>query len=222
VIGSTDMSKTEKPQDLIFSKRVHILFFLLIGVAIFLGAFALATVQSSFDKDPQVQANKDNIAFQKETIMTIQEGFLKQTNRSVENQDRIIELENYDNVITQEIGKINSKIIDVNPAKSLGQEEGQSTQSTLPTLTLKMDESEFVRGNNVIFYGMAKPNQAVILTLKLPDRSLESLAASKAMIIDGQWSANFTLRLDDALGIWQVYARQGATDQTKTLSFTVE
>ncbi len=85
-----------------------------------------------------------------------------------------------------------------------------------------MDKTEYVRGNVVIFYGMAKPNNAIILTLKDPTRDLDSLAVSKTQIIDGKWSANFTLRLDDPLGVWEVYARQGVKDQTRTLQFIVE
>lgn len=206
--------------------RLHYAQFLLIALSLFLGAWAVAGVQGAYNQDnPNLTEAVNGIleeqANQKEINSLVLEAVADQTARSVQNTDRIIDLENYDNTITQEIGKINSKVKDVLPASSV-LDEGQSTQSTLPSLTLKMDQSEFVRGNTVIFYGMAKPNDPVILTIKLPDRDLESIGVSKNQILDGQWSANFTLRLDDALGIWQVYARQGATDQTKTLSFTVE
>ena len=132
------------------------------------------------------------------------------------------DLEEYDKVITSNIGSIRSDILFKFPQSQGLPPEGQSTQSTPAFLTLVMDKTEFVLGNTVIFYGMAKTNNPVILTLKLPDRGLESIGIAKSEIINGQWTGNFTLRLDDPTGIWQVYARQGAVEQTKALSFTVE
>jgi len=190
-----------------------------------LAAFALASVQSAFETQDHSHlklSESQHLELDKDigdAAVTAKKYVDKQISGV---QKNVTALQNYDDVITSDIGDIKSNIKDKFPGSTAPPDEGQSTQSDIPTLTLKMDKSEYVRGNTVIFYGMAKPNVAVILTLKLPDRTLESLAASKAQIIDGQWSANFTLRLDDPLGTWQVYARQGAGDQTKTLAFNVE
>jgi len=208
--------------------KLHYLIFLLIGLNFILAGLAVATVQGAYDqkRDVKLELTVNGLLNDTKTLKENQSLFSQALgntiNRSANNTDRIIVLENYDDTITSEIGKINTKIKDKFPGTTSPPDEGQSTQSTPAFLTLNMDKTEYVLGNTVTFYGMAKPNIPVILTLKLPDRTLESLAASRTTIIDGQWSTNFTLRLDDPLGTWQVYARQGATDQTKTLSFTVE
>ena len=178
--------------------------------------------------NPQVQANKDNIAFlleQKDNLIEIdkthQEAIMKQTIRTVENADAITELENYDEIITSSIGAIRQDIKNKFPQASYVPDQGSTSKSSTPFLTLTMDKIEFVLGNTVTFTGTATPNDPVFITLKLPDRSLDSLAVSKTNIIDGSFSANFTLRLDDPIGIWKVYARQ-VSEQTKTITFTVE
>ena len=174
------------------------------------------------DKDnPQVQANQDNIEFLFAQSGTIQEALVKQSNRSADNTDLIGELEDYDKIITTQIGNIRLDIKNKFPMGSAIPDQGTTSGSSTPFLTLRMDKTEFVLGNVVIFTGTASLNDPVFITLKLPDRSLDSLAISKTQIIDGSFSANFTLRLDDPIGIWQVYARQ-VSEQTKTITFTVE
>jgi len=84
-----------------------------------------------------------------------------------------------------------------------------------------MEKTDYVLGNVVFFMGTAQPNDPVFITLKDSSRSLWQIPISSSMIIDGSYSANYTLRLDDPVGTWQVYARQ-LSDQTKTLTFKVE
>jgi len=205
--------------------KLHYSLFLLIGLSLFLAAFSLATVQSAFEtQDHSHLKLSESQHNQLDFDIGASDVRMKEY---VDGQIMVLEqsltaLEDYDTIITTQIGNIRSDIISKFPQASDVQDQGQTAQSTPAFLTLKMDKSDFVLGNTVIFYGMAKPNNAVILTLKLPDRTLDSIAASKTQIIDGQWSANFTLRLDDPTGSWQVYARQGAGEQTKTLTFTVE
>jgi len=196
-------------------------FILVLGIVIVI-------VEYNAEDNPQVQANQDNIKFlltndktQTQSIVNLQEAVVKQSIRSADNTDRIMELEEYDETITDVIGIINSDIRNKFPQSQGLPPEGQSTQSPIPTLTLKMDESEFVLGNTIIFYGMAKPNSPIFLTIKDPSRGLWQIPISTNAIIDGAYMANHTLRLDDPIGPWSVYARQGS-DTTRPITFTVE
>jgi len=131
-------------------------------------------------------------------------------------------LETYDDIITSEIGKINSKIKDEVQTGHPAASEGEETTSSKLLLTLEIPETEYVRGNTVLFSGsVVLTSQPVIVQLKLPDRSLEQVGISTASIIDGQWSGNYTIRLDDPLGTWEIYATQKA-ERTRTISFSVE
>ncbi len=99
--------------------------------------------------------------------------------------------------------------------------EQTSTTSTSPFLTLKMDKDTFLLGEVIKFHGVAQPSHAVIITLKLPDRTLESVAVSRTEIINGEWFGEFQTRFDSPAGTWAIYARQ-LDDQTTTLTFKVE
>jgi len=178
--------------------------------------------------NPQVQANKDNIAFlleQKDNLIEIDkilgEAMMKQTIRTVENADAVTALQDYDIITSKQIGDIRADIKSKFPQASNLPDQGQATGSTTPFLTLKMDKKEFFLGNTIFFMGTAQPNLAIQLTLKSPDRMLIPIAIPTTEIINGAYIANYTLRLDDPIGNWQVYARQ-QSDQTKTLTFTVE
>lgn len=136
--------------------------------------------------------------------------------------ERTTALEEYDIVITKQIGNIRSDINSKFPQASDVIDEGQeSTTLTTPFLTLKMDKTEFVLGNTIMFRGTAHPNDSVQITLKLPDRMLIPIVISRDMIIDAAYITNYTLRLDDPVGTWEAYARQ-SSDQTRTLTFQVE
>lgn len=198
----------------------HTKIFYLLFIAVIIG-LGVVSYQAVDLVDPQIQANRDNINFLIDQSGTIQEALIKQSLRSANNTDLIGELEDYDQIITTQIGNIRLDIKNKFPMGSSIPDQGSTSGSSTPFLTLTMDKTEFVLGNVVIFTGTANLNDPVFLTLKLPDRSLDSLAISKAQLIDGTFSANFTLRLDDPIGTWQVYARQ-VSEQTKTITFTVE
>ena len=202
--------------------KLHYALFLLIGLSLFLATFALATVQSAFDKDPQVQANQDNIDFLIGTHKITSDALGETINRSANNTDKITSLQNYDVTISSQIGDIRSDIKSKFPqASSVDEKSQSSTTSTTPFLTLNMDSRDFFLGNVIFFKGTAQPNDPIFITIKEADRGLWQIPISRAEIIDGSWIANYTLRLDDPIGTWQVYARQ-LSDQTKTLSFHVE
>jgi len=171
--------------------------------------------------DPQIQANQDNIVFLIETDKTLQEAIMKQTIRTVENADAVTALQDYDIITSKQIGDIRADIKSKFPQASNLPDQGQATGSTTPFLTLKMDKKEFFLGNTIFFMGTAQPNLAIQITIKDSDRMLIPIAIPKTEIINGAYIANYTLRLDDPIGNWQVYARQ-QSDQTKTLTFTVE
>ena len=86
---------------------------------------------------------------------------------------------------------------------------------------MKLDQDTFLLGEVIKFHGVAQPSHAVIITLKLPDRTLESVAVSRTEIINGEWFGEFQTRFDSPAGTWAIYARQ-LDDQTKTLTFKVE
>jgi len=129
----------------------------------------------------------------------------------------------YDETITKEIGKINSKIKNEVQTGGSVPTEGQTTSTAKKYLTLEMDKTEYVKGNTLLFTGQVViATQPVLIQFLLPDRSTFQLGVPTATIIDGMWMANYTIRLDDAVGTWQVYATQQTADRTKSLQFTVE
>lgn len=160
--------------------------------------------------------NIDNI---NDKLDVLQDLIIQTRDNAVERETA---LEEYDTVITTQIGNIRSDINSKFPQASDVINEGQeSTTLTSPFLTLKMDKTEFVLGNTIIFRGTAHPSGSVQITLKLPDRSLVPIVISRDMIVDASYITNYTLRLDDPVGTWQAYARQ-LSDQTRTLTFKVE
>ena len=182
----------------------------------------LAAIVLTDEDDPQIQANQDNIDFLIQLAKTHESALVLQSSRSANNTQQIDLLKDYDITITTQIGNIRSDIKSKFPQAADVIDSGQTSVTlTSPFLSLTMDKTEFVLGNEVIFTGTAMLNSPVFITLKLPDRALESIAISRTQIIDGSWTANFTLRLDDPIGVWQVYARQ-QSEQTRTLTFTVE
>lgn len=120
-----------------------------------------------------------------------------------------------------EIVKIKNDIKNKFPQASDVITTEQTSISSTPFLTLTMNKSEFLLGETITFRGMATPTHAVIITIKLPDRALESVAVSKTDIINGEWIAEYPTRFDSPKGTYQVYARQ-LDDQTKTLTFIIE
>ena len=198
-------------------------FFSYVAIVIaFVSLVGLVTVIITDKDNPQVQANQDNIDFLIGAHKITSDALGETINRSANNTDKILALENYDEVITTQIGDIRLDIKSKFPQAADVIDPGQTSVTlTSPFLSLKMDKTEFVLGNVVIFTGTAHPNDSIQITIKDSDRMLIPIVVSKTMIIDGSYTANYTLRLDDPIGTWQVYARQ-QSDQTKTLSFTVE
>jgi len=186
---------------------------------------AIGVVEYNAEDNRQVQANLDNITFLLDQYPLLIDSISERGKMLQTLEDDIIAnhtaLQDYDEIITTQIGNLRSDIKNKFPQAADVDKQGQSSGAGTPFLTLKMDTSEFFLGNIVIFTGMANPNDPIFLTLKSPDRMLTAIAISKTDIIDGSYMANYTLRLDDPIGTWQVYARQ-TSDQTKTLTFKVE
>lgn len=206
--------------------KLHYTLFLLIGLSLIISGIAIASVQGAYDQrdvkmELTVNALLNDTKHLKENQSLFAEALGNMINRSANNTDRIIELEDYDITITTQIGNIRSDIIRKFPQAADVIDEGQSsTIPGTPFLTLVMEQKSFVLGNTVVFTGMAHPNTAIFLTIKDPNRELWQIAISKTEIIDGQYMADYTLRLDEPIGSWSVYARQGS-DTTKLLKFTV-
>ena len=190
-------------------------------VVAFVSLAGLAAIVLSDKDDPQVQANQDNIDFLISQSGTMQEALIKQSIRSANNTDKIIALQSYDITISTQVGNIRADIKSKFPQASDVIDKKKSSISTTPFLTLRMDKTDYFLGNVVFFLGTAQPNDPIFITLKDPDRGLSQIPISRTQIIDGSYMTNYTLRLDDPVGTWQVYARQ-QSDQTKTITFTVE
>ena len=124
-------------------------------------------------------------------------------------------------IFQNEIVKIKQDIKSKFPQASTVETTEQTSVSSTPFLTLAMNQQEFLLGEVITFHGIATPTHAVIITLKLPDRTLEAIGVTKENIVNGQWTAEFQTKFDSPPGTWQVYARQ-LSDQTKTLTFKVE
>jgi len=201
--------------------------FLAVGiVGVFLGAMGVIGAQNNFDKNANDNANLIEVVngileFQQIQLET-DEGMvliLKSANYDIS------ELTNKTNdkfvIFQNEIVKIKNDIKNKFPQASSVPQESQSVIAGTPFLTLKMDKSEFVLGDKIIFRGTAQPNDAIIITIKLADRTTQQHPISKTEIINGQYVTEYQTSFDDAPGTWTAYARQTG-DTTKTLSFKVE
>ena len=198
--------------------KLSYLFFAIAVIGLFVGGFALASVQSAHEKinDIEIPETFDwrtDTAFWKFVNDNyISEGELNKTKDNIEEK-----FSTFQNEIVSIKKDIKSKF----PQASDVEEEEQTSIGTTPFLTLKMDQTEFLLGEVIVFHGIASPTHPVLITLKLPDRTLESIAVSKTTIINGEYTVEFQTKFDSPKGTWQVYARQ-LSDQTKTLTFIVE
>ena len=218
----TKKSDDNKPPQLFYF--IILVFVILVGLN-FAGDYNLR--EQGID-DPQVQANQDNIDFlllqangTRNFQSAIGEILIKQGNRIVNNTDSITSLWQYDRTITTQIGDIKTDIKNKFPMAADVPDKQKSSGSSTPFLTLKMDKTEFALGNTVIFTGTAEPTKPVLLQFKLPDRTLFQIGIATAQIINGEYSANYTLRLDDPTGTWTVFAKQ-KQEQTRPITFKVE
>ena len=157
-----------------------------------------------------IETQSSQLAFNDSIISMTQELF-----------DEIKDLEKYDETISFQIGNIRADIKSKFPQAADVIKQEQTSISSTPFLTLKMVQQDFFLGNVVFFSGMAQPNNPIFITIKDPTRELWQIPISKTQIINGAYMANYTLRQDDPVGVWTVYARQ-LSDTTKTLSFKVE
>lgn len=197
--------------------KLHYLFFIIAVIGLFVGGFALASVQSAHDKIDNFTIEipvvdvfdwRNNTEFWE----FINDNYVSEQEHNVTKAD--IEL-NFDEITKNKLD-IKKKF----PQGSAVEEEPQSVIADTPFLTLKMDKTEFLLGEKIIFRGNAHPNDPVLITIKRADRTLEQHAVSKTEIINGQYVTEFPTRFDDIPGTWSAYARQGS-DQTKTLTFKV-
>ncbi len=201
--------------------------FLAVGiVGVFLGAMGVIGAQNNFNDNENDNANLVKVVngileFQQiqletdaNTLFVLKQINMVQSNFQNETSDKFSTFQN-------EIVKIKNDIRSKFPQASSVPQESQSAIAGTPFLTLKMDKIEFVLGDKIIFRGNAQPDDAIIITIKLADRTTVQHPISKTAIINGQYSTEFQTSFDDAPGTWTAYARQTG-DTTKTLSFKVE
>ena len=199
--------------------KLHYLFFAIAIIGLFAGVFGLASVQSAHDKINAIEIPEESFDWKtdKEFWKFINDNYISEGELNKTKNDIETKFDTFQN----EIVKIKIDIKNKFPQASDVETQEQTSTSSTPFLTLTMDQTEFLVGEVITFRGMATPTQAVIITLKLPDRTLEAIGVSKEAIINGEYTAEFQTKFDSPLGTWQVYARQ-LDDQTKTLTFTVE
>jgi len=202
--------------------KLHYLFFAIAVIGMFLGGMGVIGAQNNFDTNTNLTEVINGILeFQQIQLETNDSVLfaLKQTNMVQSNFQN--ETSDKFNIFQNEIVKIKTDIKNKFPQASQVIQQEQSSIASTPFLTLEMDQTDFLLGEIIRFHGVASPTHAVIITIKLPDRMLESVAISRTEIINGEYAGEFQTRFDDAKGTWQVYARQ-LDDQTKTLTFKVE
>ena len=208
--------------DQIVSKKLIYLFFLIAVIGAFLGGMGVIGAQNNFNSNENLTKVVD---FLLEQNTELRSAFTDRGDLLEELENDIISNQTETNerfsTFQNEIVAIKKDIKNKFPQASTVETQKQTSIGTTPFLTLKMDQTEFLLGEIIQFHGNASPTHAVIITIKLPDRMLESVAVSKSNIINGEYTAEFQTRFDDAKGTWQVYARQ-LDDQTKTLTFKVE
>jgi len=199
--------------------KIHISIFLILGVAIFLGAMGVIGAQTNSNKINDIETPTEGFDWKsdKEFWKFINDNYVSEGQLNITKKITNAEFATFKN----EIVKIKNDIKNKFPVASPVDDEEQSAIADTPFLTLKMDKIEFVLGDSITFRGTAQPNDAILITIKQPDRSLEQHPISKTEIINGQYITEFPTSFDDAPGTWTAYARQGS-DQTKVLTFKVE
>jgi len=202
--------------------KLHYLFFAIAVIGAFLGGMGVIAGQTNYDTNENLTEVINGILEFQQIQLETDDGILfalnqiniVQSNSQNETNDKF-------DIFQNEIVKIKTDIKNKFPQASQVMQQEQSSIASTPFLTLEMDQTNFLLGEIIMFHGVASPTHAVIITIKLPDRVLESVAVSRTEIINGEYSAEFQTRFDDPKGTWQVYARQ-SDDQTKTLTFKVE
>ena len=200
--------------------KLHYLFFAIAVIGMFLGAMGVIGAQNNSNENLIDATNELIIRVGAlETDRDFHDGFIIDLGKNftaLENQTN----ETFD-IFQSEIVKIKNDIRNKFPHGSDVEQEEQSVIADTPFLTLKIDQSEFVLGEPITFRGIANPNDAILITIKKPDRSLYQHAVSKTDIINGQYVTEYPTSFDDPPGTWSAYARQ-QSEQTKTLTFKVE
>ncbi len=198
--------------------KLSYLFFTITVIALFIGTMGLIGQQVNFTKINNIEIPetfdwRTDKAFWK----FVNDNYISENELNKTNDDIKAEFLTFKN----EIVKIKNDIKNKFPQASTVEDEEKTVIAGTPFLTLQIDKTEFVLGESITFRGTAHPSDAVLITIKRADRSLDQHAVSKTEIINGQYVTEFPTSFDDVPGTWSAYARQGS-EQTKTLTFKVE
>jgi len=212
---------------LIFSKRTHILFFILTGAALFVAGLAIATVQGAYDKDfpehshlklSETQHNeldKDigDAAVTMKTFVNTQINSLNQT---------IIDNTSEAKKNKDEITAVKVDIKNKFPQASDVTDTGSSVISNTPFLTLTIDKTSYIPGETIVFTGTANPDTTVIINIqKYGGCSAKDICAAWVMADkNGQFRLEFETEFDDPVGAWKAYVKVGE-DRSQTIVFEV-
>jgi len=199
--------------------KLHYLFFTIAVIALFVGSFALASVQSAYDKINAIEIPEEGFDWRtdKEFWKFVNDNYISE-NELNQTSDDITE--KFD-LFQTEIVKIKNDIRNKFPQASPVDQEEQTAIAETPFLTLTIEKTEWLLGDTLVFTGTALPNDLVSITVKLPDRTLLTASAVPNEIVNGMYRIEIATSFDHAPGTWTVFAKQGK-EQSKTLFFNVE
>jgi len=199
-------------------EKLHYLFFTIAVIGLFVGGFALASVQSAHDKINAIEipetfdwrTNTEFWKFVNDNYISEQE--LNKTRHNIEAKFSLFQ---------NEIVKIKNDIRNKFPQASDVEQEQQTVISGTPFLTLTIEKTEWTLGETLVFTGTANPHDLVSITVKQPNRMLLHGQALPSQIINGMYKIEVETEFDHTPGAWYVFAKQGK-EQSDTLVFKVE
>jgi len=199
--------------------KLHYSLFLLSFLAIFLGAFALATVQTTFDKDPQVQANKDNISFLLEQSSRVTDRHDTIVNEIINQTRDVLELQDTLALYKGEIVKNKQKINLNHPVAGNIPDDPQGTGTAeTPLFSVETDRESLTRGESITFSGQANPDSLVSLFASSPSltQTLQEATVTDEL---GKYVIDVETEFDSELGTWK--ARITHLDSILFLEFEI-
>ncbi len=209
-----------------YSKRTLNLSFLILGLAVFLSAFALATVQGAYEivehshlelsESQHLQLDRDI----GDSAATMKTYVIDKFNPLKENvTENTIETQKNKNAITAIKVDIKNKF----PVGGSVDDPGTSVIANTPFLTLRIDKLSYIPGETIVFTGTGNPDSTVIINLqKYGGCGQEDICAAWTTVDrNGNFELRFETEFDDPVGAWKAYVKSGE-DRSETIVFEVE
>jgi len=198
-------------------EKLTILFFAIAVIGLFLGAFALVSVQGAYDqRDVKLEQTVNGILLDveslKEVAKTHEEAIQSQAfdTSKLRNQTEA----NYEQ-LKDEIVKNRKEIRSTHPIVPLP-DSGEQVQDDL-FLTFVIEKTKWIQGDTIAFSGIAQPNSLVSVTANTSGVSMKGSTVSDEI---GRYVIDIRTEFDIQIGIWTAFARSG-NDQSPTLKFEI-